>query len=106
MTSDETPIPEPAAAARTPIRVVLVDDHAMFRSGVRGELAGHTAMVEVVGEAGDVDQAVEAIESTAPDVVLLDVHLPGGGGVQVDEAGADARRPATSRCRSATPPRT
>jgi DNA-binding NarL/FixJ family response regulator len=92
MTSDETPTTQPAGAARAPIRVVLVDDHAMFRSGVRGELAGHAAMVEVVGEAGDVDQAVAAIEATAPDVVLLDVHLPGGGGLQVVKR---AQSPAT-----------
>jgi DNA-binding NarL/FixJ family response regulator len=62
------------------VRVVLVDDHQMFRSGVRAEL-GDT--VEVVGEAGDVDGAVEVIKATEPDVVLLDVHLPGGGGAEV-----------------------
>ena len=62
------------------VRVVLVDDHAMFRSGVRAELG---EAVEVVGEAADVEQAVEVVLATAPDVVLLDVHLPGGGGVEV-----------------------
>jgi DNA-binding NarL/FixJ family response regulator len=61
-------------------RVVIVDDHAMFRSGVRGELAGH---VDVVAEADDVDSAVEAVLRHTPEVVLLDVHLPGGGGVEV-----------------------
>jgi DNA-binding NarL/FixJ family response regulator len=61
-------------------RVVIVDDHAMFRTGVRAEIA---ADVDVVGEAADVDQAVEAITATRPDVVLLDVHLPGGGGAEV-----------------------
>jgi DNA-binding NarL/FixJ family response regulator len=61
-------------------RVFLVDDHAMFRSGVRSELAGH---VQVVGEAEDVGPAIEAISEAAPDVVLLDVHLPGGGGQAV-----------------------
>jgi DNA-binding NarL/FixJ family response regulator len=61
-------------------RVVLVDDHGMFRSGVRAELGAH---VDVVGEAADVDGAVEVIRRTTPDVVLLDVHLPGGGGVEV-----------------------
>jgi DNA-binding NarL/FixJ family response regulator len=61
-------------------KVVLVDDHAMFRSGVRTELG---TRVEIVGEAADVDEAVEVIRRTAPDVVLLDVHLPGGGGVEV-----------------------
>jgi DNA-binding NarL/FixJ family response regulator len=61
-------------------RVVIVDDHAMFRSGVRGELAGQ---VDVVAEAEDVDTAVEAVLRHQPEVVLLDVHLPGGGGVEV-----------------------
>lgn len=65
-------------------RVVLVDDHRMFRAGVRAEI-GRTedTGVDVVGEAGDVDQAVAVIKETRPDVVLLDVHLPGGGGVEV-----------------------
>jgi DNA-binding NarL/FixJ family response regulator len=62
------------------LRVVLVDDHAMFRSGVRAELGAH---VEVVAEAADVDSAVAEILRVAPDVVLLDVHLPGGGGTEV-----------------------
>ena len=62
------------------VRVVLVDDHVMFRSGVRAELGD---AVEVVGEAADVEQAGAAVLSTAPDVVLLDVHLPGGGGIEV-----------------------
>jgi DNA-binding NarL/FixJ family response regulator len=61
-------------------RVVIVDDHAMFRTGVRAELGNH---VEIVGEAADVDQAVEVVRRTSPDVVLLDVHLPGGGGAEV-----------------------
>jgi DNA-binding NarL/FixJ family response regulator len=61
-------------------RVALVDDHALFRAGVRSELEGR---VEVVGEAGTVDEAVALIEATKPDVVLLDVHMPEGGGVEV-----------------------
>ena len=65
------------------ISVFLVDDHALFRSGVRGELG---TRVHVVGEAGDVDGAIQGIRATRPDVVLLDVHLPGGGGVAVLEA--------------------
>jgi len=77
MTSD-TPTPDPSGPALP--RVVLVDDHQMFRAGVRSELGGH---VEVVAEAGDVDQAVSAITATGPDVVLLDVHLPGGGATEV-----------------------
>ena len=68
------------AEATTCPRVVLVDDHALFRAGVRSELEG---LVEIVGEAGDVDGAVTTIVECAPDVVLLDVHLPGGGGVEI-----------------------
>jgi DNA-binding NarL/FixJ family response regulator len=59
------------------IRVVLVDDHSMVRGGVRGELAADPS-IEVVGEAADVDSAVAVVQRTRPDVVLLDVHLPGG----------------------------
>src|SRR5487761_784515 len=66
-----------AARAGGPPRVVLVDDHGLFRSGVRAELG---TRVEVIGEAGDVGPAIELIEKLQPDVVLLDVHLPGGGG--------------------------
>ena len=67
----------------TPVSVVLVDDHAMFRSGVRGELASVPDRITIVGEGQDVDSAVAAIEATRPAVVLLDVHLPGGGGAEV-----------------------
>jgi DNA-binding NarL/FixJ family response regulator len=63
--------------------VVVVDDHAMFRTGVKAELAAHPDAVEVLGEAADVDQAVEAVTRLRPEVVLLDVHLPGGGGAEV-----------------------
>jgi DNA-binding NarL/FixJ family response regulator len=62
------------------IRVFLVDDHGMFRSGVRAELAGE---VDIVGEAADVDPAIAEISESEPDVVLLDVHLPGGNGQEV-----------------------
>ena len=64
-------------------RVVLVDDHGLFRSGVRAELG---RQVDVVGEADDVQPAIELITSLRPDVVLLDVHLPGGGGQAVIQA--------------------
>jgi DNA-binding NarL/FixJ family response regulator len=65
---------------KTPIRVVLVDDHAMFRTGVRAELRDS---VQIVGEAADAQEAIAVVIETLPDVVLLDVHLPGGGGVEV-----------------------
>ena len=85
-----TPAPPPAGAtgaARTgPVRVVLVDDHRMFRTGVRSVLAEEAgAAIEIVGEAPDVEAAVTVIRDTRPDVVLLDVHLPGGTG----KGGAD-----------------
>lgn len=68
----------PAAAAA--VRVVVVDDHALFRAGVRAEL-GHRAVV--VGEAGSVKEAVSVISRLEPQVVLLDVHMPDGGGAAV-----------------------
>ena len=69
-----------SAASRTPPRVVLVDDHGLFRAGVRAEIG---RKVDVIGEAEDVAPAIEIIERLNPDVVLLDVHLPGGGGQAV-----------------------
>ena len=65
------------------IRVFLVDDHELFLSGVRSELRG---VVEVVGEAGSVADAMARIPETRPDVVLLDVHLPDGSGDAVIRA--------------------
>src|SRR5918995_1264224 len=62
--------------------VVIVDDHAIFRAGVRAELGDR---VEVLGEAESVEEAVRAITERDPEVVLLDVHMPGGGGVEVIE---------------------
>jgi len=71
-------------------RVVLVDDHELFRAGVRGEIA---TSVDIVGEAGTVADAVPLIRELDPDVVLLDVHLPDGGGEGVI-AGVAQERPA------------
>jgi len=65
-----------------PLTVFLVDDHQLFRAGVRAELGDQ---VRIVGDAGEVDDAVEGIVRTRPDVVLLDVHMPGGGGKAVIE---------------------
>ena len=76
MTENSETTDRPAAAWR----VVVVDDHAMFRSGVRHDIGSR---VQIVGEAEDVPTAVAAIIAHVPDVVLLDVHLPGGGGVEV-----------------------
>lgn len=70
-----------------PPRVVIVDDHDLFRSGVRAEIGDR---VRVVGEADDVGPAVEVVEQWRPDVVLLDVHLPSGSGREVIEAVAAA----------------
>jgi DNA-binding NarL/FixJ family response regulator len=64
------------------LRIFLVDDHRLFLSGVRLELGSE---FEVVGDASDVDEAIVGIRGTSPDVVLLDVHMPGGGGRAVIE---------------------
>ncbi len=67
----------------SPPRVFVVDDHALFRAGVRAELG---SSVTIAGDAGDVETAIGGIVATRPEVVLLDVHLPGGGGLAVIEA--------------------
>jgi DNA-binding NarL/FixJ family response regulator len=93
------------------VRVVVVDDHQLFRAGVRAELAGH---FEIVGEAAGPAEAIAVIADTRPDVVLLDVHLPDGGGVAVLEAlrvsssspfpsPADAASPADASSADAAP---
>jgi len=70
----------PRTGPRGRPRVFIVDDHGLFRAGVRSELGDR---VEVIGEADDVEPAIAAISSCLPDVVLLDVHMPGGGGQAV-----------------------
>ncbi len=85
---------DPAPAAR--LRLLVVDDHALVRAGVRAELTARAPDLEVVAEAEDVEGAVAAVHALRPDVVLLDVHLPGGdggGGAEVVAACRDA--PAT-----------
>jgi DNA-binding NarL/FixJ family response regulator len=67
-------------------RVLIVDDHRLFRSGVRAELE---PLLEIAGDAGTVDEAVAAIAEQRPDVVLLDVHMPDGGGVEVIRRAAE-----------------
>ena len=70
----------PPAPATAPLRVLVVDDHALVRSGVRSELTAHAPDLDVVAEADDVEGAIAAVHALRPDVVLLDVHLPGGNG--------------------------
>jgi DNA-binding NarL/FixJ family response regulator len=65
------------------VKVFLVDDHALFRAGVRAEIGRD---LDVVGEAGTVEEAVPAIMASSPDVVVVDVHMPGGGGKAIIEA--------------------
>ena len=74
-------------------RVLIVDDHQLFRAGVRSEL---DPLLEVVGEASGVAEAVRAIRELEPEVVLLDVHMPDGGGVEViRRIAAEVERPPT-----------
>ena len=75
---------------KAPRRIVIVDDHGIFRAGLRSELGDS---IEVVGEAGTVGEAIPLVVKTDPDVVLLDVHLPDGGG-QAVIAGVSPERPA------------
>jgi DNA-binding NarL/FixJ family response regulator len=75
----EAPTPTQGSQVKPP-RVFVVDDHPLVRSGVRRELEGR---VDVVGTAGDVDEAVTGIAAAQPDVVLVDVHMPGGGGAEL-----------------------
>lgn len=89
--------PMPTGTATAPVTVVIVDDHEIFRTGLRASLGPEVA---VVGEAATVDEAVALLPSIAPDVVLLDVHLPGGsggGGTEVLQRSAAA--PALSATR-------
>ncbi|MGO4144065.1 LuxR C-terminal-related transcriptional regulator [Paenarthrobacter sp. YAF11_1] len=67
----------PQSGPERTVRVVIVDDHTIFRSGLKADL---DARMDVVGEAGTVEQAIAVIAETRPEVVLLDVHLPGGLG--------------------------
>lgn len=90
---------QPAPAA-SPLRVLVVDDHALVRSGVRSELTAHAPDLDVIAEADDVEGAIAAVHALRPDVVLLDVHLPGGNG----GGGARSSPPATTSPRRASWP--
>lgn len=71
------------------IKVVLADDHPIWRDGVRNDLgSGFT----VVGEAGSADEAIDVIRATAPDLVVCDLHMPGGGGIKVARTCAEQTR--------------
>lgn len=78
-----------ASARRPPVRVVLADDHPVWRDGVRADLG---ARFEVVAEAGTAAEAIAAIEAHAPDLVVCDLQMPGGGGLAVAKACAEQTR--------------
>lgn len=81
---------ERRSAPDTPVSVLVIDDHALFRAGVLSELSKYPEAVVVVGEVSDVDSAIAAVNTLQPQVALLDVHLPGGhggGGAEVAKAG-------------------
>lgn len=71
------------SAALRAVRVVVADDHPIWRSGLRADLGSN---FHVIGEAGDADEAIEAVRSTQPDLVVCDLHMPGGGGLKVARA--------------------
>ena len=83
-------------AGHDQIRVLVVDDHAMFRSGVKAELAAHSDLV-VIGEAADPRTAAALVRAGSPDVVLLDVHMPDGGGLAVLETALKKEAPLAER---------
>ena len=80
MSHSGTPSTRATSLADRRLRVLVVDDHALARAGVRAELSQHAPDLELVAEADDVEGAVAAVHALVPDVVLLDVHLPGGNG--------------------------
>ena len=94
MTPSPRPDPAQASPAGGHLRVLVVDDHALVRAGVRSELSDHAHDLEVVAEASDVEGAVAAVHALRPDVGLLDVHRPGGDGA----GGAEV----VLRCREVT----
>ena len=86
--NDDGPIVAPATSANrvgdpAPIRIVLADDHALVRSGVRAELGDRFV---VVGEADDAEGAIDVVTARRPDLVVCDLHMPRGGGLAVVKA--------------------
>jgi DNA-binding NarL/FixJ family response regulator len=72
---------EPESERSQAVRVLIVDDHPLFRAGVRERLSQFAGRVEVVGEAGDGNEAYAAAEALQPDVILMDISMPGGNGI-------------------------
>jgi len=93
---------QPADASAS-LRVLVVDDHALVRSGVRSELTAHAPDLDVIAEADDVEGAIAAVHALRPDVVLLDVHLPGGNGGGGAEGVASCHGAPAARGPSAPP---
>ncbi len=89
MTEDESAAPPPSAGPGEPIRVLVVDDHALFRGGLQMVLEQEED-IEVVGEAGDGAEAVERATDSMPDIVLMDVRMPKRGGIDACTAIKDA----------------
>ncbi|MEX1178443.1 MAG: response regulator transcription factor [Nitriliruptor sp.] len=81
--------PLKASSRRPPVRVVLADDHPIWRDGIRADLGG---AFEVVGEASDANQAIEVIQRTRPDLVVCDLQMPNGGGIAVVKACSEVAR--------------
>jgi DNA-binding NarL/FixJ family response regulator len=86
---EEGGVEQKAAARRPPVRVVLADDHPVWRDGVRADLGPG---FEVVGEAGDADEAIGVVKELRPDLLVCDVQMPGGGGLAVVRACAGLTR--------------
>ena len=89
MTEDDATAPQPSAGPGEPIRVLVVDDHALFRRGLQMVLEQEED-IEVVGEAGDGAEAVERATDAVPDIVLMDVRMPKRGGIDACTAIKDA----------------